>query len=488
MWKQAKSTLLQPGNMAQPPRQVTWIDMQQEIKQFVKNVSDHDRIVNYPISARWKYVYVFVTQQELQSLSKDKQSKLSKMKEKHGLKDETMNLFKLKLYSWNVNDAIKYYKQDKFCLDYCIGKNYEYGCINNKCSYVHSIDLRDIIIGNDRKRDYKQGQLLCLYLMYKNVYNDNNPRLFDVYALVSCDTGKSQQDYLKSERYYLKALAIDNNYAPTHNNYGLLLEYRLHNYDKAEYHYNQALTINPNNAMLHANFAFFLISKRHKYDLALSHSEKACKLEPNLSWAHYTKAQSFSKLNKFDLSLKEYQTCLQLNETYGGLHSNRVKYAKEQIATLTIKTGKEMISEKTKNDDEKSDTNINLSKFDELSIIEGIDDIMAEIIQIEVIVDDNNLDKGLKNNIKQCLSVVQKKLTSVRTKCDVTDETKTGLSVKSERAQEKNSKCECNDLRLQVEKLKEEMQNNKKSTLSMLVEVKKIEQETHIQRQKIEVL
>ena len=410
------------------------------------------------------------------------------MKQNYGFKDETMNLFKLKLYNWKINDAIKYYKHDNFCLVYCVDKNYKYGCLKNECSYVHSINLRDLLVHSMQQRDYEKGELLCLYLMYKNIYNDNNPALFNMYAAILYYTGKSQQDYLKSERYYLKALAIDNHYHHAHNNYGVLLDEGLNNYDKAEYHYSQGLTINPNDAQAHANFADFWIEKRQKYELALSHSDKACKLEPNLSSAHYSKAESLSKLNKCDLSLKEYQTCLKLNKNDGMLYSNFVKTAKEQIATLTSKLKIEMIPQQRENEDEKSEANINASKFDELSIIEGIDEIMAEIIQIEGIVDDNNFDKGLKNNIKQCLSIVYKKLTSTRTKCDVTDKIKKSLTVKSEQAQDNSSKFDCNDLRLQVEKLKEEMQSRNKSTLSMLVEVKKIEQETHIQRQKIEVL
>ena len=96
------------------------------------------------------------------------------MKEKHGFKDETMNLFKLKLYNWNVNDSIKYYKNDKFCNNYCIATNYKYGCNKKQCPFKHSINLFDLIRGNlETEVDYKQGELLCLYLMYKNVYRVN---------------------------------------------------------------------------------------------------------------------------------------------------------------------------------------------------------------------------------------------------------------------------------------------------------------------------
>ena len=259
--------------------------------------------------------------------------------------DETMNLFKLKLYNWNVNDAILNYKDDKFCLDYCIDQNYQYGCGKKqlRCPYKHSINcnLRDLVVGNLQQQDFKQGKLLCLYLMYQKKYNDNNAALFNMYATILSETAKSKQDYLKSERYYLKALAIDKDYHIAHNNYAGLLNYRLHNYDKAEYHYNQSLTINDKVAMSHASFASFLIYKRKKYELALSHSEKACKLEPNLSYAHYVKAISLDWLNKFDLSLKEYHRCLELNKKDGMLWAKQVKDAEEQIDILKNKTNQE---------------------------------------------------------------------------------------------------------------------------------------------------
>ena len=87
------------------------------------------------------------------------------MKQENGMEDETMNLFKLKLYNWNVNDAIKYYKNDKFCNHYCINKNHKYGCNKSQnflfgCSYEHSISLDDLSDSKlQTQRDYKQCEL-----------------------------------------------------------------------------------------------------------------------------------------------------------------------------------------------------------------------------------------------------------------------------------------------------------------------------------------
>ena len=258
--------------------------------------------------------------------------------------DEIMNLFKLKLYKWNVNDAKKYYKNDKFCNDYCIDKDWnQYGCSKKKCPFQHSINLYDLF---NVERDYKQVKLLCLYLMYKKVYDQKNPALFNWYAWALMKSGTSKQDYFQSEKYFLKSLNIDHNYENAHSGYAYLLAYKFDNYEKAEYHYNKSLTIDPNTAIGHANFAGFLIDKRLKYDEGLSHSEKACKLKPNLSWAHYMKAGSLYKLKRFDESLKEYQLALKLNENDGRLLPNNIQIAKKQIYLLPNQIDEEKIKRK----------------------------------------------------------------------------------------------------------------------------------------------
>ena len=53
-------------------------------------------------------------------------------------------------------------------------------------------------------------------------------------------------------------------------------------------------------------------------------------------------------------------------------------------------------------------------KFNELSIIDGIDEILAHIIEIEQMIDN-------KNSVKNRLLIVQKKLKNTRTKCNKRD-------------------------------------------------------------------
>ena len=465
----------------------------------------------------------------------EQKSKLSKMKNEMGLEDEITNLFKLKLYSWNLFEAIKYYKHDKFCLDYCIAKNYKYGCLNTHCPYTHSINLYDLVHGTSQQQDYDQGKLLCLYLMYKKVYNDNNPVLFNRYGWILYKTGKSQQDYLDSEKYFLKSLSIDNKYSNAHNNYAILLENKLNNYDKAEYHYNQALTMDPNDVMVHCSFAKFFMNKRHKYGLALSHIEDACKLKPNYRKARYIKAHSLCKLNRFDESLKEFETCLGLDETHGKLSPEEVKRAKQEIIVLKNKIGakgkfifeakyNDKLSTRMKKRDTKLARDLNthatvknwnekddekqsqivddhMLNFNQLSIIDGIDEIMAQIAQIEEIVNKNgNVKSNIDSHgtaIRNDLKMVQTKLRITRGKCDQLLNLKQSEQKIDNYDSVKHKDWKVNvlidNLQCQLDSFNK---NNRLKTvksikpaqsLSLFIQLKKLEREAKIQQQKIEV-
>ena len=306
-----------------------------------------------------------------------------------------------------------------------------------------------------------------------------------MYGRILKHAGKSRQDYLKSDRYFLKSLAIDNNYDHAHGNYAKLLANKLRNYDKAEYHYNQSLTINPNDGKSHANFALFLINKRQKYELALSHSEKACKLKPNYSKAHYFKAQSLYKLNRFDLSLKEYHTCLQLHSNDLKMNQSEIKDAKNQIDLLTKKIGKKNqngLAAPEHEFDEKSiareTMDEDLNKFCQLSITDAIDEIIAQIFEIEEKISDNG-----DINIKRQLSSVCNKLRNTRIKCNEKEDLQNRESIKASAV----DGCNVNDLWSQLEQLNKQIENGNKASLKLLLEVKQIEQEAKTQQQKIAV-
>ena len=279
--------------------------------------------------------------QTRKSLTKDQLSLLKKMKQEYGYNDEKLNQFKLMIYNWNINNVIEYYNNDSFCCHYCIGKRYKYGCAKrqNQCPFAHSktMNLYNLIFGNSNVQpDYQMAKLLCLYLMSKKVYNDNNSKLFVYYGELLRRTGTRMQDYLKCEQYFLKSLSIDNNNGYAHNNYAVLLENKLHNFDKAEYHYKKALEIDPNSAIKNYNFALFL-NRQSKYKESLIYINKACELQPNASEKHELKGEILYNLNKYEESIDETIHALKLNENDGYMTNNGSVHDAKQLIEESIK-------------------------------------------------------------------------------------------------------------------------------------------------------
>lgn len=346
--------------------------------------------------------------------------------------------------------------------------------------------------------------------MYKQIYNDKNAKLFNKYAWFLYKMGQSRQDYLKSEKYFLKSLSIDSSDDSTHNNYPRLLETKLYNYKKAEFYYYESLRINPHQGMMHANFALFLINKREKYRLALSHSEKSCKLKPNVSFGHFVKAQALYKLNMFNESLKESEKCIQLHKNDGLLLWDEIWCVKKQIQLLTSNTGnndgkskqcnhgnhdQSQLSIRTSNDSSKKAMSSNKtidnrsSKSRESSIIDGIDWITVKITEIQQMIADNNVNINIKS-IKNDLSIVERQLSIARTKCNNIGLKKTYASICNVNGNNSMKTCDYNykydELRSGVGKLNEKIEKGKE--LSLLIELKKLEQEIKFQHEKTQVI
>ena len=138
-----------------------------------------------------------------------------------------------------------------------------------------------------------------------------------LYGWILYKTGTRMQDYLKSQQYYVKSLSIDNTNGSAHNNYAVLLNDKLNNFDKAEYHFKKALAIDQNDAMGNYNFAWFLKNIQSKYNESLICINKACELEPNDSRYHELKGLILFSLNKFEESIDETIHALKLNELDG---------------------------------------------------------------------------------------------------------------------------------------------------------------------------
>ena len=314
-----------------------------------------------------------------------------KMKAEYGYNDEILNQFKLMIYNWNINNAIKYYNNDSFCHDYCIDYNFKYGCKkqDNQCPFKHSqtFNLYDLVFGHSKQQHYKRAKLLCLYLMNKKIYNDNNSKLFMYYGELLYRTGTKVQDYLKSEQYFLKSLRIDNNNGYAHNNF-----------DKAEYHHKKAVETDPNHAIGNYNFAWFLKNIQQKHNTSLMCINKACELEPNASDCHELKGLILYLSNKFEESIDETIHALKLNENDGHMDDEDIDDAK-QLIELAIK--KYMIKK----------LNVkyyfNFSEFEGYKLIKWLYDNQLLSIKCEIFLCSISMNVLLDCNDKDCEELVE---------------------------------------------------------------------------------
>ena len=211
-----------------------------------------------------------------------------------GYTDQIMNQFKLSIYNWNISKAIEYYETDQFCHEYCISeKDTPYGCTKPplKCPFRHSFSIDNLTLEKD---NYQMGKLLCLYLMYKKVYNQN-AALFVAYAGVLMSTMQHENDLL-AERFLVTALSMDNKYKSGHLGYATLLAHKLDENEKA-----------------------------------LVYLDNAGKLSPNDSVIRYFKGTILFELNRKDESVVELQLALALNKTDNQLSLEQMQICKEKI-------------------------------------------------------------------------------------------------------------------------------------------------------------
>ena len=352
------------------------------------------------------------------------------MKNEHGFQDEVKNLFKLQIYEWNINEAIKYYHKDKFCHNYCIRlRKQPYGCkFGQKCKFQHTICMFALHRGRRDQRDYIKLQILCMYLMHTKIYNNTNPVLFTCYASVLNHIGKEtnqtakqiHKNHQKAAKYYLKALSIDSQLASAHSGYAKVLHEKLQtNYDKAEYHYKEALRLDPTSPKLHANFSTFLMRIQKNYTEALVYCEKALVINPKYSTAHYLKGAALKNLNQLNESLTEYEMALKCNEKDGKLSQTILGHLERDLNWINSRLTLTLNNDAGDLDaDEKMNTQI---KNDELSIVECIDKINDEIKQMRNDMDnvsDNTIISTVKASWVNRLRVISNQLDQTSVECD----------------------------------------------------------------------
>ena len=85
---------------------------------------------------------------------------------------------------------------------------------------------------------------------------------------------------------YRQALQIDPNFAPAHNNLGLVLKAGKGDWSGAVPHFREALRINPRLAHAHAHLGE-IDAGQGRLDAAIDHYQQALRTDPDFAWAHY---------------------------------------------------------------------------------------------------------------------------------------------------------------------------------------------------------
>ena len=290
--------------------------------------------------------------------SKDETAKVSLMKSMMKLKnnnDEIKNQFKLMIYDWDLEKAMKYYKRDLFCHYYCLST-----CRReeSKCSFEHLFELSDIITIQE---DENMGKILCLYLMYITLTNasmgsDVIAQIYSTYArlLDHFNNDRSIGIDLKCQKYFLKSLVMDEDNDGCHYDYAFFLQETLNDWNKALYHYQRAVELDPDDVLYLQDYGRLLCihgsKKDHDYEKSLGYLSKACRIDPNNTAVHCTKAQVLYKLEKYDSAIDELMITFDLDEKYGGLNDTDSDCDKEWLISIVKAAVTEYIEKTFKRD------------------------------------------------------------------------------------------------------------------------------------------
>ena len=292
------------------------------------------------------FIFEQPNNQKLKSNTQEESFKLWQLEHEHGFTDKVLNQFKLIIYNWDMGKVLKYYKNDSFCVDFCIADSDEgkYACENeDECPLEHDIELSQLMSGDDEEEcNYELAQVLCLYFMYKQTSDssfNNNPALWLFYADLIDEQATTEQDYLKAEKYYLKALSVNNDYSGDrlHFNYAVLLRDKLKNYDLAEYYFKEVLKINPDDRFNNYVFALFLKECKSDYCQSLIYCEKLCQSGESDSPDFELKGKLLHLLNRFDESIDAILHALKLHQDDDEMRETDVQEAKQLLFELISK-------------------------------------------------------------------------------------------------------------------------------------------------------
>ena len=267
-------------------------------------------------------------------------SLIKKMKTTHHLIDEKLNIFKLSIYNWDINKAIKYYHQDSFCIDHFFdscnmtAKLPETKKSESELSTSNSIDGVGVCHLEHKYHfytlwnfydDIKMCELLCKYLLYTNKYK-HNANLYCYYAHILKFQTKTDDDRLQCEQFFLKAISLNDQFADAHCGYAMFIDRFRYDNKKADKHFEIACSIenDPNIHIFCLNYCMTVYRRKNRFNAnkneclnkALRYVSKGLEYKPNdailLHWA----AKILYQLNKLVDAVKYLEKAFALSNNY----------------------------------------------------------------------------------------------------------------------------------------------------------------------------
>lgn len=145
---------------------------------------------------------------------------------------------------------------------------------------------------------------------------DQDPEIFNSYALALCNTGKPAE----AIQYYEKALAINPNYAEAYNNMGIAYQ-DLDQLDVALTNYEMAATIKPDFAEAYTNIGNYF-QAQNKYAEAIPYYQQSLSLYPHAAEPHNNIGTALQELGKHTEAIEHFNQAIAINPEYITCYNN----------------------------------------------------------------------------------------------------------------------------------------------------------------------
>ena len=243
---------------------------------------------------------------------------ITELKSAHGFKDKKLNILKLVIYDWNIDETVKYYKNDKFCINHFLNecKEEDESKCPSKCEHKYNFyKIWNTLTSNA----FKFLERILEYILYTHK-RPNSSNLYCFYGHILREKIETKQDARECERYFLKSISLNNENCDAHCGYGILLEREechLYNFKKAMKHYEIACSVDgdPNIAVFCHNYSKTLW--RHaetveEHEKVLFYAKKSIQHDPTAAGPYLVAALVYHLLQDYSKCAEYYEKAMQL--------------------------------------------------------------------------------------------------------------------------------------------------------------------------------